>query len=106
VLNAPAVFRFTAPTNPKLHLYAARLMGVETSDAKPEEAGELLSAAIIDLMRKTGMPNGLSGVGYRPEDMDTLVDGALLQQRIIKLSPRPASTDDFKQLFLDSLICW
>jgi hydroxyacid-oxoacid transhydrogenase len=106
VLNAPAVFRFTAPTNPKLHLYAARLMGVETSDAKPEEAGELLSAAIIDLMRKTGMPNGLSGVGYRPEDMDTLVNGALLQQRIIKLSPRPASTDDFKQLFLDSLICW
>jgi len=106
VLNAPTVFRFTAPTNPKLHLYAARLMGVETSDAKPEEAGELLSAAIIDLMRKTGMPNGLSGVGYRPEDMDTLVAGALLQQRIIKLSPRPASTDDFKQLFLDSLICW
>ena len=106
VLNAPAVFRFTAPTDPELHLYAAKLMGVDTSGADPEDAGELLASAIVDLMRRTGMPNGLSAVGYGPDDVDQLVAGTLPQHRVTKLSPRPASAEDLKQLFLDSLTCW
>ena len=106
VLNAPAVFRFTAPINPELHLYAAKLMGVDTSGAGPEDAGELLASAIVDLMRRTGMPNGLSAVGYGPDDVDQLVAGTLPQHRVTKLSPRPASAEDLKQLFLDSLTCW
>jgi hydroxyacid-oxoacid transhydrogenase len=106
VLNAPAVFRFTAPVNPDLHLYAARLLGVETSDASPEDAGQLLSSAIVDLMQKTGIPNGLSAVGYGPDDIDKLVEGTLPQKRVTTLSPRPASRHDLKQLFLESLTCW
>jgi hydroxyacid-oxoacid transhydrogenase len=106
VLNAPAVFRFTAPTDPELHLYAAKLMGVDTSGADPEDAGELLASAIVDLMRRTGIPNGLSAVGYGPDDVDQLVAGTLPQHRVTKLSPRPASAEDLKQLFLDSLTCW
>ncbi len=106
VLNAPAVFRFTAPTDPELHLYAAKLMGVDTSGAGPEDAGELLASAIVDLMRRTGIPNGLSAVGYGPDDVDQLVAGTLPQHRVTKLSPRPASAEDLKQLFLDSLTCW
>ena len=66
VLNAPAVFRFTAQTDPKLHLYAAGLMGEDISGAAPEDAGELLAGAIVDLMRRTGMPNGLKAVGFGP----------------------------------------
>lgn len=106
VLNAPAVFRFTASTNPELHLYAAKLMGVDTSGAGPEDAGELLASTIVDLMRRTGIPNGLSAVGYGPDDVDQLVAGTLPQHRVTKLSPRPASAGDLKQLFLDSLTCW
>lgn len=106
VLNAPAVFRFTAPANPEQHLYAARLMGVDTVDASLEDAGQLLSNAIVDLMQKTGIPNGLSAVGYGPDDIDKLVAGTLPQERVTKLSPRPADADDLKQLFLDSLTCW
>ncbi|UCH24065.1 MAG: iron-containing alcohol dehydrogenase [Deltaproteobacteria bacterium] len=106
VLNAPAVFRFTAPANPELHLYAAKLMGADISGTKPEDAGQLLAAAIVDLMKKVGMPNGLSVVGFGPEDVEELVAGTLLQQRLTKLSPRPADAEDLKQLFLDSLTCW
>jgi hydroxyacid-oxoacid transhydrogenase len=106
VLNAPAVFRFTAPANPELHLFAAKLMGMDISSASPEDAGELLSSAIVDLMRKVGMPNGLSAVGYGPEDVDKLVAGTLPQHRVTKLSPRPASAEDLKRLFLDSLRIW
>lgn len=105
-LNAPAVFRFTAPTDPALHLYAAGLMGVDTSNASPEDAGELLAGAVVDLMRETGMPNGLNAVGYGPDDVDQLVAGTLPQHRVTKLSPRPASAEDLEQLFLDSLTCW
>lgn len=106
VLNAPAVFRFTAPANPELHLYAARLMGVDTSDARPEDAGEILANAVIDLMRKVDMPNGLNAVGFSSDDVDKLVEGTIPQHRVTKLSPRPASPEDLKQLFLDSLKLW
>jgi hydroxyacid-oxoacid transhydrogenase len=106
ILNAPAVFRFTAPANPERHLYAAKLVGVDVSGARAEEAGELLAGALIALMRKTGMPNGLKAVGYGPDDVDQLVAGTLPQHRVTKLSPRPAKADDLKQLFLDSMTLW
>jgi hydroxyacid-oxoacid transhydrogenase len=81
-------------------------MGKDISRASPDDAGELLSGAIVELMRKVGMPNGLSAVGYGPADVDKLVNGTLPQHRVTKLSPRPASAEDLKQLFLDSLKLW
>jgi hydroxyacid-oxoacid transhydrogenase len=106
VLNAPAVFRFTAHANPERHLYAARLMGADVSAARPEEAGDLLAGTLGDLMRRTGMPNGLSAVGYTSADVDALVAGTLPQHRVTKLSPRPAGAAELRQLFLDSLTLW
>lgn len=106
VLNAPAVFRFTGPVNPEIHLYAAKLMGVDISDATPEDAGEILAGAVIDLMRKVGMPNGLNAVGFSSDDVGKLVEGTIPQHRVTKLSPRPASPEDLKQLFLNSLKLW
>lgn len=106
ILNAPAVFRFTAPTNPAKHLHAAGLMGVDTSDASEEDAGELLSQAIVDLMKETGVPNGLSAIGFTEEDIPTLVEGTLPQHRVTKLSPRPANGDDLAGLFRDAMKYW
>jgi hydroxyacid-oxoacid transhydrogenase len=106
VLNAPAVFKFTASADPELHLYAAKLMGKDVSDAAPEDAGAILSGAIVELMQKVGMPNGLSAVGYGPADVDKMVAATLPQHRVTKLSPRPADAQDLKQLFLDSMVLW
>jgi hydroxyacid-oxoacid transhydrogenase len=103
ILNAPAVFRFTATANPERHLYAARLLGADTSQVGPEDAGELLATTLIDLMRRTGMPNGLRAVGFSSDDVDDLVVGTLPQHRVTKLSPRPASADDLRRLFLDAM---
>jgi hydroxyacid-oxoacid transhydrogenase len=105
-LHAPAVFRFTGPANPELHLYAAGLMGAQTSGVPPAQAGELLAGAIADLMRRVGMPNGLASIGFGPVDVDELVAGTLPQHRVTKLSPRPADEKALKQLFLDSMTCW
>jgi hydroxyacid-oxoacid transhydrogenase len=106
IVNAPAVFRWTASTNPQLHLDAARMMGVETRGAAPEDAGELVAGALVDMMRQTGMPNGLRDLGYSEADVDQLVAGTLPQHRVTKLSPRPASADDLRQLFINSMRCW
>jgi hydroxyacid-oxoacid transhydrogenase len=106
ILHAPAVFRWTAPTNPALHLQAAQMMGVDTRGAAPEDAGNLLAGAIVEIMHKTGMPNGLKAIGFTEADVDKLVEGTLPQHRVTKLSPKPASAADLRQLFLDSMTCW
>ncbi len=106
ILGAPAAFRFMAPANPGACLQAAALIGADTQGAGPEDAGELLAQAVIEIMKKVGMPNGLRAVGFTPEDVPALVEGVLPQHRVTKLSPRPASAEDFRQLFLDSMTIW
>ena len=81
-------------------------MGVAIEGAEPEHAGETLADAVIRLMKRTGMPNGLSGVGYGPDDVDDLVKGTLSQQRLTKLSPRPSTEDDLRSLFVDPMVLW
>jgi hydroxyacid-oxoacid transhydrogenase len=106
ILNAPAVFRWTAEANPERHLYAADLLGADVSDARPEDAGAVLADAIIGLMRRLEMPSGLRAVGYGTEDVDRLVEGTLPQHRVTKLSPRPAGREELRQLFLDAMAYW
>src|SRR5215211_235947 len=106
ILNAPAVFRWTAPANPERHLQAAQLLGAETAGAAAEDAGEILASQIERIMRRVGMPNGLSGVGLGTDDVDALVAGTLPQHRVTKLSPRPAMAEDLRQLFLAVMRYW
>jgi hydroxyacid-oxoacid transhydrogenase len=106
VLNAPAVFRFTASASPERHLRAAELMGAEVRGAAPEDAGAILADAIIALMRRTGIPNGLAAVGYTAADAPALAEGTLPQHRVTKLSPRPADRGDLEALFRDALSYW
>ena len=105
-LNGPAVFRFTAVVDPERHLYAARMLGADISDADPAEAGEILASTLSDLMRVTGIPNGLSAVGFGPQDVPQLVAGTLPQHRVTKLCPRPFDEQDVARLFLDAMVCW
>ena len=81
-------------------------MGVRIEDVNPDDAGDLLAAAVVDLMRQAGIPNGLSAVGYGPEDVPERVAGTMPQHRVTKLCPRPFDETDLEQLFLDSLTCW
>lgn len=106
ILNAPAAFRFTGPAQPERHLEAARLLGADTSKADRAEAGEILAEAVIGVMRKTGMPNGLAAVGYSEEDIPALVEGTLPQHRVTKLSPRPFDRDDLAGIFKDAMRYW
>ena len=106
ILNAPAVFRYTGPMNPQRHLQAAALMGADISNARIEDAGDILAQTIINLIRQINIPNGLSAVGYTESDAKNLAKGAIPQHRVIKLSPRPVTETDLEKLFLDSMKLW
>ncbi len=106
VLNAPAAFRFTAPACPEKHLQAAKALGADISGATLVDAGNVLSDQVIEIMRRLNLPNGLSGVGYRREDIPKLVEGTLPQHRVIKLSPRPVGAEELTQIFEDAMIYW
>jgi len=106
ILNAPAVFRFTASACPERHLYAAEVLGADVANARPEDAGEVLADCIIGFMRRLDIPNGLSAIGYGREDIPELVQGTLPQHRVTKLSPRPAGEDDLRKLFEDAMVYW
>ena len=106
MLNAPAVFRFTAPAAPERHLHAAKLLGVDTEETNDEDAGEILANELIRVMRETGMPNGLAAIGFSDADAEKLAEGTLPQHRVTKLSPRPADKDDLVNLFKGAMRYW
>ena len=106
ILNAPAVFRFTARANPGRHLEAAAALGCDVSRADAADAGTILSERIVWFMERLKMPNGLRGIGYSASDIPALVDGTLPQHRVTKLSPRPAAADDLAALFEDAMRAW
>jgi hydroxyacid-oxoacid transhydrogenase len=106
ILNAPSVFRFTAPSCPQRHLDAAEALGADTSHARLEDAGEILADRITWFMQRLKTPNGLRGVGYSASDIPALVEGTLPQHRVTKLSPRPAGPEELGQLFEHAMNAW
>ncbi|MDA0349070.1 MAG: iron-containing alcohol dehydrogenase [Verrucomicrobia bacterium] len=106
ILNAPAVFRFTASANPGRHRQAAEALGANVSGVSDNQIGEVLANRIIEFMQRLKMPNGLSAVGYTSADIPTLVQGTLPQHRVTKLSPLPADESVLSRLFEDALNYW
>lgn len=106
ILNAPAVFRFTASANPERHLQAAAALGASVDGVAPADAGKLLADRITWFMERLGVPNGLKAVGYTSADIPALVEGTLPQHRVTKLSPRPAAPDELARLFEDAMVAY
>ena len=106
ILNAPAVFRFTACANPDRHLQAAAALGANVSGVKKDDVGKVLAHRIIWFMQQLNTPNGLKAIGYSSSDIPALVEGTLPQHRVTKLSPRPATPDDLARLFEDAMTAW
>src|SRR5882672_4822370 len=106
ILNAPAVFRFTASASPERHLQAAAALGANVSGVKKDDVGKVLADRITWFMQQLKTPNGLKAVGYSSSDIPALVEGTLPQHRVTKLSPRPASHEDLARLFEGAMTAW
>jgi alcohol dehydrogenase class IV len=106
VLNNPSVWRYTAPCSPERHLHGAHCLGARTDDARPGDAGEVLAGRVIELMRATNMPNGLTALGFDATHLDALAAGAEPQYRVIRNAPKDVSRDDLNSLFRAALSYW
>jgi hydroxyacid-oxoacid transhydrogenase len=106
VLNNPSVWRHTAPAHPERHLHCARCLGAEMRGAGPDDAGEALASRVIDLMKITGMPNGLRALGFTESAIDALATGAEPQYRVIKNAPVDIGRDELRSLFRAALRYW
>ena len=106
ILNAPAVFRYTASANPERHLEAADALGVDITNVSKPDAGKVLADRITWFMQRLGVPNGLRDVGYTSSDIPELVEGTMPQHRVTKLSPRPAGGQELARIFEEALQAW
>ncbi len=106
VLNNPSVWRHTAFAHPERHLRCARALGGATQGATHADAGEVLAARIIELMRATGMPNGLTALGFGEAQIDALATGAVPQYRVMKNAPIDVGRDEIRTLFRAALRYW
>lgn len=87
-VTAPAVFKFTAASNPDRHLAAAEAFGIDVSQVGRESAGEVLAEALAKFLVDLGdQPRGLSQMGFKSGDVDGLVEGTLPQKRVLMLAP-------------------
>jgi len=105
ILNAPAVFRFTASASPRRHLDAAAALGCDVSRARYEDAGRILADRLLWFIERLKMPDGLAALGYSTSDVPALVEGTLPQHRVTRLSPRPAGPEELARLFEDAMRC-
>jgi len=106
ILTSPSVFRFTAEGAPERHLEAATFLGANTSGAVPGDAGEIVAARIVELMRATQLPNGLQAVGFACADAGALADSAMRQRRAIANAPRQTSPADASEIFKNAMSYW
>jgi hydroxyacid-oxoacid transhydrogenase len=106
IVNSPSVFRYTASTAPERHLEGAACLGIDTRDATPEDAGEVIASRIISLMKVTGIPNGIGAVGLRREDAAALAESAMRQRRAIGNAPRDTGIDEIRGIFEHAVSYW
>jgi alcohol dehydrogenase class IV len=103
VVGAPSVFRATAMTSPERHLAAAGALGADVRGASPADAAPVLAGCLLERMRATGVPLGLTEVGYSRSDVEALAHGAFLQKRLVDNAPMTVDEPTMQTLFLGAL---
>lgn len=108
-VTSPAVFKFTAASNPERHLQAAECFGVDITHVKRESAGEVLADALRQFLADLGdQPAGLKHLGFGSEHIEDLVEGTIPQARVLMLAPNlarelQAEKDQLRRLFEESM---
>ena len=106
IVNAPSIFRYTAKATPARHLEGARYLLADDKGASPEDAGEVLANRLVELMKATQMPNGLSGVGFDASHIEALADSSVRQGRAIANAPRESNLVDLQNMYRGALSYW
>ena len=103
IVHTPAVCRLTAPAAPERHLQAAAALGADVTAVPLSKAGDVLADRVLHFMRITDQPMGIAAFGYSEADIPRLVEGTLVQARLLKLSPVDPTAAVLAELFRSSL---
>jgi hydroxyacid-oxoacid transhydrogenase len=103
IVTAPAAFRFTYESMPDRHHRVAQLLAAQTL---VEPGPDALSDVLRTLSRDVGAPRGVAAFGYREDDIPALVQGALRQQRLLAVAPRPVGEADLHHIITASMANW
>lgn len=103
ISTAPASFRFTYESDPEKHQRAAELIAGKSLPGADENT---LPNVLIQLMKDVGAPPGLKAFGYEEGDIDKLVEGAIKQQRQLKIAPKEPGEGELANIFRESMENW
>jgi alcohol dehydrogenase class IV len=103
-LTAPAAFRFTFKASPERHVRAAELLAPDA--VRPDDPAEFLPQVLAGIMRDVGIPDGIGAVGFGEGDVDSLVEGAMKQQRLLATAPLEVREDDVATILSQSIELW
>ena len=103
IVTAPAAFRFTYDAAPERHTDVAALL---TQNRISDPGPDTLPEVIRELMQDVGAPRGVAELGYNENDIPDLVDGALKQQRLLAVAPKPVTEDDLRRIITASMTNW
>jgi hydroxyacid-oxoacid transhydrogenase len=103
IVTAPAAFRFTYDAAPERHTHVAALLSQKPTD---DPGPDTLSEVIRLLMQDVGAPRGIAELGYNEEDIPDLVTGAMKQQRLLAVAPKPVTEDDLRRIITASMTNW
>jgi hydroxyacid-oxoacid transhydrogenase len=103
IVTAPAAFRFTYDAMPDRHHRVAELLAAKPiGDPGPDTLPGILRA----LMHDVGAPRGVAELGYTEDDIADLAAGALAQERLLAVAPRPVGEDDLRHIIAASMTNW
>lgn len=106
VVNAPSIFDYTAAATPERHLQAAQHLLADSKGATSDDAGEVLSKRLVELMKATQMPNGLKALGFSDKHVADLAASSIRQGRAIANTPRDSNLVDLENIYRSSLSYW
>jgi len=100
------MLEFLEPIVPERLARIAQLLGEKIEGLKIREAAALAKEALIKLMKDLNLPSGISEFGFEEKDIRELSEGAILQQRLLAVSPRPVTINDISEIYKKSLHNW
>jgi hydroxyacid-oxoacid transhydrogenase len=103
IVTAPAAFRFTYDAAPERHAAVAGLLAQRPiADPGPDTLPDIIRR----LMQDVDAPRGVAELGYGEDDIPDLVAGALKQQRLLVVAPKPVAEDDLRHIITASMTNW
>ena len=106
IVTAPSIFKYTAEATPERHLQAAGYLAADSKGATSDDAGEVVAKRLIELMKATHMPNGLTAVGFQEQHVSALAASSIRQGRAIANAPRDSNQVDLENMYRDALSHW